>query len=262
MSTLYRKDKLIIEVCADRAELGARAGANAADAIRAAINANGEARVVFAAAPSQNETLETLVNAPDIDWTKVVALHMDEYIGLPTGSGARFSYYLKKHLFEKLPFKRIYYIDDQKGDSVEKLLARYSEILAQAPIDVVCMGIGENGHIAFNDPDVADFDDPLPIKVVELDEECRRQQVNDGCFPTFALTPTHAMTLTIPTLAGAYRHFCSVPGQLKALAVRRTLEGPVTTACPASVMRTFPNAKMYVDEDAFSRCDPSRLEEV
>ena len=235
MSTLYRKDKLIIEVCADRAELGARAGADAADAIRAAINANGEARVVFAAAPSQNETLETLVNAPDIDWTKVVALHMDEYIGLPTGSGARFSYYLKKHLFEKLPFKRIYYIDDQKGDSVEKLLARYSEILAQAPIDVVCMGIGENGHIAFNDPDVADFDDPLPIKVVELDEECRRQQVNDGCFPTFALTLTHAMTLTIPT-AGAYRHL-PVPGQLKAPSDGP--EGPVTTARPASVMRTF-----------------------
>ena len=262
MSKLYRKGKLIVEVCADRAELGRRAGHDAAAAIRAAIAQKGQARVIFAAAPSQNETLDALVEEPDLDWSKVVALHMDEYVGLPIGSTARFSYYLKKRCFERVPFKEIYYLDEQKGDDVETLLRRYTEILAQGPIDVVCMGIGENGHVAFNDPPVADFNDPLPIKVVELDDVCRNQQVNDGCFPNFESTPTHALSLTVPTLASAGRQICAVPGKLKASAVRRTLEGPVSTECPATILRTVPNATLYVDADSFSLCGDLKLEDA
>ena len=262
MSKRYQKDRLTVEVCADRAELGRRAGADAAEAIRAAIEKKGEARVIFAAAPSQNETLDALVAAPGVDWSKVVALHMDEYVGLPIGSPARFSRYLKDHCFDRLPFKEIYYLDEEKGEDTETLLKRYAEILAQEPVDVVCMGIGENGHVAFNDPPVADFNDPLSIKLVELDDACRRQQVNDGCFPNFDATPTHALSLTVPTLANAGRQICAVPGKLKAAAVRRTLDGPVATECPATILRTLPNATLYVDADSFSLCGDLALEEL
>ena len=248
---IFKKDLLTVNVAPDRAVLGVRAAKAAAEAIRAAIARRGEARVIFAAAPSQNETLATLVAEPGVDWTKVVALHMDEYVGLPIGSEARFSYYLKKHCFELVPFKSVYYIDEQTGLTVDEMKRRYEDILRSGPIDVVCMGIGENGHVAFNDPPVADFNDPEAIKVVELDDVCRRQQVNDGCFPDFDSTPTHALTLTVPTLASGAVQICAVPGKLKAAAVKRTLEGPVATECPATVLRTLPNATLFVDADSY-----------
>lgn len=252
---VFRQENLLVKVCADRAELGRVAGADAADAIRTATDARGEARVIFAAAPSQNETLDYLVAAQDVDWTKVVALHMDEYVGLPIGSTARFSYYLKKHCFERAPIKKVYYIDEERGDDLQAILERYERILQASPIDVVVMGIGENGHVAFNDPPVADFNDPLAIKVVELDDACRNQQVHDGCFPNFESTPERAVTLTVPTLARAARQICAVPGKLKAAAVRKTLLDPVSTACPATILRTVPNATLYLDEDSFSLCN-------
>ena len=227
---IFKKDLLTVNVAPDRAELGVRAGKAAAEAIRAAIARRGEARVIFAAAPSQNETLATLVAEPGVDWTKVVALHMDEYVGLPIGSEARFSYYFKKHCFELVPFKAVYYIVEQTGLTVDEMKRRYE---------------------AFNDPPVADFNDPEAIKVVELDDACRRQQVNDGCFPDFDSTPTHALTLTVPTLASGAVQICAVPGKFKAAAVKRTLEGPVATECPATVLRTLPNATLFVDADSY-----------
>ncbi len=245
-------ERMTIDVAENRAELGLHAGLIAADAIRSAILRRGEARVIFAAAPSQNEMLATLVAQSDIDWTRVVALHMDEYIGLPVNSKARFSYYLKKHCFEAVPFKAVYYIDEGKGLSVEEMKERYAKILKEAHIDLVCMGIGENGHVAFNDPHVADFNDPELIKEVELDDVCRQQQVNDGCFPDLASTPTRALTLTIPALALADIHVCSVPGHLKAAAVTRTLEGKISPECPATILRTFPNASLFLDRDSCS----------
>ena len=250
----FRKDSLLVKVASTRAELGAVAGADAADAFRASIFVNGSARVIFAAAPSQNETLATLVAARNVDWSKVDALHMDEYVGLPIGSRARFSYYLKTHCFDLLPFRSIYYIDEERGLDVDAMLARYDQILAEAPINVVCMGIGENGHVAFNDPPVADFNDPKRIKAVQLDDVCRRQQVHDGCFPDFDSTPTTALTLTVPTLAKAGRQICAVPGKLKASAVRATLTAPISEACPATILRRLPFATLYVDSDSFSQC--------
>ena len=243
----FHADKLRVVLSETRAELGRRAGRDAAKAIAEAIEKKGEARVVFAAAPSQNETLETLCAAKNVDWTKVVALHMDEYIGLPAGSPARFSQYLREHCFGKLPFKAVYYLDpEDRGDSVDFLISRYTTILAQSPIDVVVMGIGENGHIAFNDPHVADFRDFMSVKLVDLDEKCRQQQVNDGCFPSLEETPTQAITLTVPTLANAARQICAVPGPLKAEAVRNALCGPVSPECPASILRTLPGATLYL----------------
>ena len=256
LSKVFRKDLLEVEVCADRRELGVRAGTAAAEAIRAAIAQRGEARVIFAAAPSQNETLETLASAPDVDWSRVVALHMDEYVGLPKGSEARFSHYLKTHIFDALSFKAVYLLDEQTDDAadVETLRTRYEALLADGPIDVVCMGIGENGHIAFNDPPVADFDDPKRVKLVELDDACRRQQVNDGCFPNFESTPRKALTLTVPALTTGRRLICAVPGPLKAPAVRKTLSDAVSEACPATILRQTPNATLYVDAESFSLC--------
>lgn len=254
MSFTFTRDRLNVEVCADRAELGRQAGRAAAKLIAQAIAERGEARVIFAAAPSQNETLAELVASKDVDWSKVTALHMDEYIGLPVGSEARFSYYLKKHCFELVPFKAICYLDEQQGASVEEMQARYEAILNDGPIDVVCMGIGENGHVAFNDPPVADFNDPRLVKVVALDDVCRQQQVNDGCFPDFASTPTHALTLTVPALCRGKYQICAVPGKLKAEAVQKTLNDPIATACPATIMRTLPGATLFVDADSFSLC--------
>ncbi|MBQ9874471.1 MAG: glucosamine-6-phosphate deaminase [Thermoguttaceae bacterium] len=252
MAYSFVKDQMKTTVCADRAELGALAGNLAADFIRRAIADRGEARVIFAAAPSQNETLAALVAAEGIDWAKVVALHMDEYVGLPIGSKARFSRYLKDHIFEKVPFKAIYYIDEERGEGVDALISRYEKILAEGPVDLVCMGIGENGHVAFNDPPVADFRDPKAIKLVELDDVCRRQQVNDGCFPDFDSTPSSALTLTVPSLARGAARVCAVPGKLKAGAVKKTLEDPVSEACPATILRTLPNSFLFVDADSFS----------
>ncbi len=243
---------LKVEVYPNRREMGVHAGRDAATAIRAAIAEKGEARVIFAAAPSQNETLEELVKATDIDWTKVVALHMDEYIGLPLDSKARFSYYLKTHCFNLLPFKKVCLLDEGDGNMTpEELVQRYDTILREAPIDVVCMGIGENGHIAFNDPPVADFEDPKTVKIVDLDDVCRQQQVNDGCFPNFDAVPKQAISLTIPTLMSGKCLICSVPGQLKRNAVRGTINDPISTACPATIMRTHSKATLYVDENSF-----------
>lgn len=252
----FHADKLRVVLSETRAELGRRAGRDAAKAIAEAIDEKGEARVVFAAAPSQNETLQTLCAAKNVDWTKVVALHMDEYIGLPPGSPARFSRYLREHCFGKLPFKAVHYLDpEDRGDSVEFLLSRYTTILAQGPIDVVVMGIGENGHIAFNDPHVADFRDFMSVKLVDLDDKCRQQQVNDGCFASIEETPTQAITLTVPTLANAARQICAVPGPLKAEAVRKTIYAPVSPECPATILRTLPNATLYLDADSASLLD-------
>lgn len=246
-------DSLAVEVFADRAGLGKAAGKAAAEAIKEAIARKGEARVIFAAAPSQNETLETLRTEPGIDWSKVTALHMDEYVGLPSDSSARFSRYLKSHIFDRLPFGAVYLLDDPAlALSSEELLARYEKLLAAGEIDLVVMGIGENGHIAFNDPAVADFNDNKAVKIVDLDDVCRQQQVNDGCFPNFDAVPKQAITLTVPTLFHAKRLVCAVPGATKRAAVRRTLTGAVSCECPATILRRHPKATLYVDDDS---CD-------
>lgn len=242
---------LNIEIHKNRAELGTAAGKAAAEAIRKAIAERGEARVIFAAAPSQNETLADLIQEEGIDWSKVAAFHMDEYIGLPEDSSARFSHYLKKHCFDKLPFRRVYLLDDpNQRMKTDDLCRRYELLLKEEPIDVVCMGIGENGHIAFNDPPVADFNDPKVVKIVELDEVCRQQQVNDGCFPSLEAVPKKAISLTIPMLMSGKCLICAVPGERKSNAVYKTINDEVSTACPATILKTHPNATLYIDLDS------------
>ena len=173
---------------------------------------------------------------------------MDEYIGLKEDAPQGFGNFLRRAIFDKVPFRSVHYLNGQIEPG--RACAEYAEKLAEKPVDVVFMGIGENGHIAFNDPHVADFNDPAVVKIVDLDEKCRQQQVNDGCFEALDDVPTHAMTLTIPALCRAKRLFCVVPAATKAWAINETINGEVSEHCPASVMRRHENATLYIDNDS------------
>ncbi|MDQ6601315.1 MAG: glucosamine-6-phosphate deaminase [Chloroflexota bacterium] len=241
-------DALDVRVYADRGAMGAAAARDVAATMRDLLATQVRVRMIFAAAPSQNEFLAALSDAPMLDWSRVTAFHMDEYLGLPLEAPQRFGTFLRAHLFDAVHPGVVHFIDSTNETATE--CARYGALLRAAPIDIVCLGIGENGHIAFNDPPVADFDDPEAIKPVELDPPCKRQQVNDGCFATIGDVPNHALTLTIPMLlSGAYLS-CVVPGSAKRRAVHDTLRGPITTACPASILRHHPACKLYLDRDA------------
>ena len=245
----FLKDQLQVEIYDTRAQMGHAAGTLAAARIRECLRQKPEVNVIFAAAPSQNEMLDTLVQATDIEWNRVNAFHMDEYIGLSQNAPQGFGNFLKAHIFHKLPFKSVNYIDCEAVD-MDAECARYTALLQENPVDIVLLGIGENGHIAFNDPHVAFFDDPAAVKLVELDNVCRQQQVNDGCFAALEDVPTHAYTLTIPTLVRAPWLFCTVPAATKAEAVKNTVLGPVSERCPASILRTRPNAVLFCDPDS------------
>ena len=240
-------DKLTTEVYESRAAMGQAAGQAAADAIRAVLKEKDFANVIFAAAPSQNEMLDSLF-ASDVDFSRVRAFHMDEYVGLCIDDAQSFARYLYDHAFSRAKFASVNYIDTMKG--IEESCLAYEKILKEFPPDVVCMGIGENGHIAFNDPPVADFHDPYLVKKVELDMICRMQQVHDGCFPTLDDVPKYALTLTVPALMSAKTLICTVPAKSKAQAVKAMLEGTCGEHCPATALRFHDNAKMFLDADS------------
>lgn len=230
-----------------RKEMGAAAAAAAADAIREALREKAYANVIFAAAPSQNEMLEALLRE-QIDFTRINAFHMDEYDGLSITDTQSFATYLNDHIFSKAPFASVNYIPTKTG--AEQACQVYAQLLDKFPPDVVCMGIGENGHIAFNDPPVADFNDPKLIKKVQLDEVCRMQQVHDGCFPTLDDVPRYALTLTVPALLSAKHLICTVPASTKANAVWGMLYGEYGETCPATALRKHKGAKLFLDTDS------------
>lgn len=240
-------DRLKAFVCENRTETGKAAARAAAGAIRRAVEERGEANVIFAAAPSQNEMLEALLKE-SIDFSEVNGFHMDEYAGLGPGDAQSFSSYLTRRLFGKAGFKSVHLI--AAGADAAEGCRKYAALLEIYPPDVVCMGIGENGHIAFNDPPVADFKDKEIIKTVELEEACRRQQVHDGCFASLEEVPRYALTLTVPVLMAAKYIVCTVPGAAKAQAVKRTLLGRIGEHCPATALRMHENAQLYLDRDS------------
>ena len=245
----FTKDALRVEIYDTRAEMGAAAGSLAAQRIREALAEKEEVNVIFAAAPSQNEMLSTLVAAQDINWGRVNAFHMDEYVGLNREAPQCFGNFLKDHIFGKLPFKSVNYIDCEATDK-EAECARYTALLRQFPVDIVLLGIGENGHVAFNDPPVADFQDPALVKIVELDPVCRQQQVNDGCFAQLDLVPKFALTLTVPALMAAEHLVCTVPAATKAWAVEQTVNSDIGEHCPATAMRHHKSAVLFCDRDS------------
>ncbi len=234
-------------VAGSRAEMGRRAAEDIAGEMRRLLGAQRGVRMIFAAAPSQSEMLAALVGMAGIDWTRVTAFHMDEYLGLAADAPQRFGVWLRSAIFNRLPFGAVHLLEP--GDDPEAAAKAYAARLGEAPIDIVCCGIGTNGHLAFNDPP-ADLDDPLDVKVVELDGACRQQQVDDGCFARFDDVPTHALTLTVPRLLSATRMFCCVPGAFKREAVRSTLRDPISGRVPATALRTHANWSLYLDEDS------------
>ena len=250
MAKCYFADNLQVSICPTRGEMGKEAAADFAACVKKRLEKKPYSRVVCAAAPSQNDFLDAIVADETIDFSRIDAFHMDEYIGLPADAPQGFGNFLRRGIFDRREFHSVSYLAGE--GTAEELCKAYTEKLAQAPVDIVCMGIGENGHIAFNDPHVAFFNDPEAVKVVSLDQTCRQQQVNDGCFASIDQVPTHAITLTIPTLAHADYHFCIVPTVLKAPAVKATVEGPVSETCPASILRTVPGSILYLDDAAAS----------
>ena len=242
----FIKDKLKVEIFETRALMGEKSARDIADTFAKLLKEKSTINVIWAAAPSQNDVLKALVENKSIEWDRINAYHMDEYIGLSQDAPQGFGNFLKRSIFGLVNFKSVNYINPTVNDA-QKEAERYSKLLAENKPDVVVLGIGENGHIAFNDPPVADFNDNKLVKVVELDQTCRNQQVNDGCFDKLQNVPTHAITLTIPALCRAKRLFCVVPAATKAWAVNQTINGEISERCPASIMRCHNNATLYVD---------------
>lgn len=244
-------DKLKVKIFENRALMGEDAATDVKNRITDLLSRKSEINVIFAAAPSQNDVLKALTEDKEIEWNRINAYHMDEYIGLDKNAPQGFGNFLKRHIFGLVPLKSVNYIDISAGNP-EREAERYGKLLSENPADIVIMGIGENGHIAFNDPPVADFHDQKLVKPVKLDEICRRQQVHDGCFENINAVPTHAMTLTVPALVAAPYLFCIVPAKTKARAVYETINGKVDEHCPASILRTKENAVLYLDSDSAS----------
>ena len=250
MKTL-QKDLLTVNIYESRTEMGQAAAKDIKAKILELLKTKETINMIFAAAPSQNEVLYALATDREIPWNRVNAFHMDEYIGLPADAPQGFGNFLREHIFGLADFKSVSYIDISATDA-DAECARYSELLKKNPTDIVVMGIGENGHIAFNDPPVADFNDKKMVKPVVLDEICRNQQVNDGCFAKLDDVPKMAITLTVPTLFAGDYLFCIVPAPTKAKAVKATICGEIGEACPATVLRRHKNAVLYLDGDSSS----------
>jgi glucosamine-6-phosphate deaminase len=246
----FRKDKLLIKVFGTRNELGTSAADAFEKNLQLILEEKLEANIIFAAAPSQNEFLSEIVSR-ELPWNKINAFHMDEYVGLPEDAPQSFANFLRQRLFNKVPFKSVHYLNGNSKD-IKYECIRYADLLLKYPADMVCLGIGENTHLAFNDPHVADFFDKEVVKLVELDEDCRKQQVNDGCFKTLDEVPKHAMTVTIPALLKARFINAVVPGQQKARAVYHTLHNAITEKYPSTILRKHNNVTLYIDEQSGS----------
>ncbi|MFA9380044.1 MAG: glucosamine-6-phosphate deaminase [Acetanaerobacterium sp.] len=245
----FNVDRLMVKSYDSRLSMGAAAAQDIAAEIQALLHDKDEISMIFAAAPSQSEMLEALCTYREIPWNRVNAFHMDEYRGLSADAPQSFGSFLKEWVFGRLPFQSVNYINGGGRDS-EAECARYSALLCEHPVDIVCMGIGENGHIAFNDPPVADFNDPVLVKEVTLDAVCREQQVHDGCFACLEDVPRQALTLTVPALMQGGALFCVVPAATKAQAVHDMLLGAVDEHCPASVLRGHGHAQLYLDNES------------
>lgn len=235
-------------VVSDTAEAaGAAAGRAAADVLATTLENQSRARVIFASAPSQEQMLRTLGEDPRIDWSRVTILHMDDYLELEPAHPASFGTWLA----ERLPTAARPGLDRIRQDvDPDGEVRRYSDLVAQDPIDLVCLGIGVNGHIAFNEPGDTDFEDPSLVRKIALAHTSRRQQVDEGLFSSIDDVPTHALTLTVPAMLSARSLVCTVLGETKAEAVASTLTGPVTEEVPASAMHTHSDVVVHLDAPA------------
>jgi glucosamine-6-phosphate deaminase len=242
-------NELTVKVYETRTQMGESAANDVAKRIRDMLLNQEYVNMIFAAAPSQDEFLSYLTAAKEIEWNRVNAFHMDEYIGLDKNAPQSFGEFLRQRIFDKLPFHKVHYLNGNTNNLQEEC-QQYTELLKQSAADIVCMGIGENTHIAFNDPHVANFNDPLFVKVVDLDMVSRWQQVHDGCFVHIDEVPASAITLTIPVLLRAKYIYCIVPGRNKAQAVYHTLYSEINERYPSTILKSHPNAVLYLDKES------------
>jgi glucosamine-6-phosphate deaminase len=245
-----RVDRVPVLVHRDGDALARRAAADAGAVLRDAVAGRGSANAMFATGNSQLAFVAALADLGAVPWDSVTVFHMDEYVGVGADHPAGFERWIRERIVEAVHPARVHYLHGREDPEAES--ARYAALLHEHPLDLCCLGIGENGHLAFNDPPVADFDDPADVKVVVLDDACRRQQVGEGHFPDLGAVPSRAMTVTIPALLRAHRVLAVVPDERKATAVRAALTGPVSAACPASVLRTRENVELHLDPGSAS----------
>jgi glucosamine-6-phosphate deaminase len=245
----FTADQLPVRVYASQSDMARDAAQMTHAYLRDVLAKQNSAAAILATGNSQIQFLDTLIALGGIDWSKITLFHMDEYLGMDANHSASFRRYLRERVETKVRPRVFHYI---QGDTLLPLdeCQRYTALLKAQPIDLCCLGIGENGHLAFNDPPVAKFDDPYAIKLVQLDEPCRQQQVKEGHFPNFAAVPQYAFTLTIPALCSAKKMLCVAPEKRKAKAVSDALQGPISTACPASWLRKQPHATLLLDVDS------------
>jgi glucosamine-6-phosphate deaminase len=243
-----------IRVFETKTELGAAAAARAAEVLRAAIAEKGHARAIAATGASQFEFLDALIASEGIDWDRVELFHLDEYVGLPESHPASFRRYLKERLVGKVHPGTFHFIDGEAADPQAEC-RRVGALIAEAPVDVGFVGIGENGHLAFNDPP-ADFETEEPYIVVELDEPCRRQQLGEGWFQSLDEVPPKAISMSVRQILKARELVVSVPDARKAQAVKDCLEGEVTPRHPSSILQRHPRATVFLDRDSASLLRP------
>ncbi|EDY85083.1 Glucosamine-6-phosphate isomerase/6-phosphogluconolactonase superfamily [Verrucomicrobiia bacterium DG1235] len=245
---------LKVSVYSTRQEMGAAAAEFVTTYLARLLEEKDEVRIVVGSAPSQDEFFAELVKSENngrIDWTRVEVFHMDEYVGLRSAHPQSFRKYQKEHFLSHVSVKTFHEIHGEAMDTKVEC-RRLNALLAEKPIDLVCLGIGENGHLAFNDPPIADFDDPKWAKVVKLDDTCRQQQVNDGCFAALEEVPTHAITLTLKVFKDAACLSGVIPAKTKAAAVAAAVEGEIGTHCPATLCRLHSNARLFLDPNSAS----------
>jgi glucosamine-6-phosphate deaminase len=245
----FKTDSLNVHVHESGAALGRAASDFTAVELNTAVRKHGSANLILATGASQFAFLDAFKKDRSVDWPRITVFHLDEYRGMSDRHPASFRKYLRERILDEVRPEAVHFLQGDAPDA-EAETARYEALLKGHPVHVACIGIGENGHIAFNDPAVADFDDPRLVKVVDLDEACRRQQLGEGWFRTFDDVPAQALSLTIPAIMNCNVISCAVPDRRKAEAVRNALRGPIHTACPASILRRHPNAHLFLDRES------------
>lgn len=245
----FQAGKLKFEIYNSRREAGKAAAQAAAKAMISLASNMDQVSIIFATGASQISMLEELTTLPGLPWAQTAGFHMDEYEGIASNHFASFRRYLREQLVERVPIREFHEIDGSLG-AAEQTCHEYASALRAADPQLCLLGIGENGHLAFNDPYDANFNDPVDVRVVTLDHQCREQQVAEGWFPSVAAVPERAITLTIPTLFRVPQLVVSVPGARKAAIIRRVIEEEISNACPATLLKTHPNATVYLDEES------------
>ncbi|WP_017317474.1 glucosamine-6-phosphate deaminase [Mastigocladopsis repens] len=245
----FRVDALQVQVYNSEVELAQDVAEIAQKHLQHTLEQKDAAALLLATGNSQIQFLDALIALGDVDWSRITCFHLDEYLGISADHSASFRYYLREYVEKRVRPKEFHYIE---GDALQPLAqcSRYTKLLQAQPIDLCCLGVGENGHLAFNDPAVADFNDPLTLKLVKLDTVNRQQQVNTGSFPNLESVPQYAFTVTIPMICSAKKIICLASAKRKAKIVKQILEGDITTDCPASILRTQPQATLFLDVDS------------